>query len=223
MDGADTVPAVDGKALGPDQNERLRDMLREILERDFGGNKSEAARRIGVSQAFVAEFLSGNRGAGNKLLRALADYTGRSTDDLLGRPPPRETRVVYDEARAPKFKFLAWWDEIVAAARKLFPRLPDEAWISFGEVMGENTPPRDPVLFGTIVKAWWEGKQQVVNDPEPTPMEADLKRQAAEQDAIVMERIRRGEPMSGEPKPDAPPPEPPKSSPPGGSKKRRET
>ncbi len=72
------------KALQPDQNERLREVLRKIVA-EHDGVVSRAAKTIGVSHSLIFEVLDGRRGAGTKLLQALSDYTGRSTDDLLGR------------------------------------------------------------------------------------------------------------------------------------------
>ena len=82
-----------GKALEPGQNERLRALLTDIVNRDFKGNKTHAAKGLGVSQSFVTEVMAGHRGAGNTLINALADYTGKSTDELRGRTRPRADDV----------------------------------------------------------------------------------------------------------------------------------
>lgn len=81
------------KSLGPADNDRLRALLQKLVDERFGGNKSEAARRLKLSQSFVTEMLAGRRGGGNKALRALADFTGKSLDELAGRPG---VRVVYE-------------------------------------------------------------------------------------------------------------------------------
>jgi transcriptional regulator with XRE-family HTH domain len=77
-----------GKALAPERNERLREIVRSFVAEMFDGNVTRAAARIGVSQPLLSEFLAGGRGAGPKLLEGLADALGRSVDDLLGRPAP---------------------------------------------------------------------------------------------------------------------------------------
>lgn len=85
-----------GKALPGEQNERLREVVRNLVALEFQGNASKAAKAIGVSQSLLSEFLGGGRGAGTKLVNALAAHTGRSIDDLYGR---RVVRVP-DDARA---------------------------------------------------------------------------------------------------------------------------
>lgn len=83
-----------GKALDPKQNEELRRVVTKLIEENFDGNKTAFAREIKVSASMVQEFLGGTRGAGARFLTALADYTGRSVDSMLGRPEPDETRQV---------------------------------------------------------------------------------------------------------------------------------
>jgi transcriptional regulator with XRE-family HTH domain len=85
------------KSLGPDENERLRAILQKLLDERFDGNKSEAARKLKLSQSFVTEILAGRRGGGNKALRAIADFTGKSLDELSGRPSA-SSRIEYDIA-----------------------------------------------------------------------------------------------------------------------------
>jgi plasmid maintenance system antidote protein VapI len=80
-----TVCPVKSKSLNPQANTRIRELLREILDRDFGGNKTHAAKALKVSASMIGETLKGTRGAGTTLIQALADYTGKTTDDLLGR------------------------------------------------------------------------------------------------------------------------------------------
>lgn len=81
-----TLDGMATKSLRPEQNERLREIVRDLIARNFAGNGTAAAKALGVTQGLVSEFLSGGRGAGPKLIQGLADYTGRSIDDLYGRP-----------------------------------------------------------------------------------------------------------------------------------------
>lgn len=85
------MPPVSARALPREQNERLRALLREIIAQDFDGGLSKAAEKLGVTHATVSDVLNGKRGVGQKLLNGMAEHTGRSLDDLLGRPA-----VVYD-------------------------------------------------------------------------------------------------------------------------------
>lgn len=86
MGGPHSVRGMTSKSLRPEQNERLRGIVRELIDRDFDGNGTAAAKAFGVAQGMISEFLSGGRGAGPKLIQGIADYTGRSIDDLYGRP-----------------------------------------------------------------------------------------------------------------------------------------
>lgn len=73
------------KSLREDQNKRLRAIVRELVDGEFAGSATAAARAFGVAQSMVSEFLAGGRGAGPKLINGIAEYTGRSIDDLYGR------------------------------------------------------------------------------------------------------------------------------------------
>lgn len=87
IDCSDTLASMGRKtkSLTVEQNEHAREALRSVVDGDFGGNQSKAARAIGVGQSLISEVLAG-KGVGPKLIQAIADYTGRSTDDLYGRP-----------------------------------------------------------------------------------------------------------------------------------------
>lgn len=67
------------------RDERLRELLRELRVKH--GSNAEVARQIGVESATITEALNTNRGVGLEVMIALADYTGRTLDDLAGRPP----------------------------------------------------------------------------------------------------------------------------------------
>lgn len=70
-----------------DPNEqRLREILRAVVEESFGGNQRKAAAAIGVTQPLLSQVLArdSKQRAGPALVFALARYTGRSLDDLWG-------------------------------------------------------------------------------------------------------------------------------------------
>lgn len=79
------MSSTSGKSLRDDQNDRVREIVRELVAKEFAGNATAAARAFGVRQSLVSEFLSGARGAGPKLINGIAEHTGRSIDDLYGR------------------------------------------------------------------------------------------------------------------------------------------
>ena len=71
------------KALPHEQNEQVRALMRKILAEEFGGTVTHAAKALGISHSIIHEMLSGSRGAGTKVLRALSEHPGRSIDDIL--------------------------------------------------------------------------------------------------------------------------------------------
>ena len=75
-----------GKSLTRDQNEHLREVVRDLIEKDFGGITARAAVAFGVRQPTLSNFLNHSLGAGPKLIQGIANYTGRSIDSLYGRP-----------------------------------------------------------------------------------------------------------------------------------------
>lgn len=73
------------KALDPHVTERLRAIVREIVNKDFAGSQKDAAKAIGVAQPTISDILAEKRGVGVNVLTKLARYTQRSTDDLMGQ------------------------------------------------------------------------------------------------------------------------------------------
>lgn len=95
--------------------------VRELVERDFEGSQTAAAKALKVSQGHLSHVLrSGDRGPGLPFLIALREYTGRSIDSLLGlesldtdavrlaravlagrhRPPPTEPHLLPPKGHA---------------------------------------------------------------------------------------------------------------------------
>jgi hypothetical protein len=62
-----------GKAYGGATNQKLRRVLLNLVETKFE-QRGKAASSLGVSAAFVSDFLGGKRGAGLDLLKGLARY-----------------------------------------------------------------------------------------------------------------------------------------------------
>lgn len=61
-----------GKSLDGETQARVSELLRAFIN-DVGG-QAAAAKAIGISQGYLSEVLSGNRGGGGKLIRGLAKY-----------------------------------------------------------------------------------------------------------------------------------------------------
>lgn len=101
------------KGLEAAYRDHLARVMREILDRDFGGVQRAAAARIGINQSQISQILrgsSGGRSAGIVVLVRLREYTKRSIDDLLGLDPlgpggsappaPKDARTVEDRVAA---------------------------------------------------------------------------------------------------------------------------
>ena len=61
------------KSYGDQTNQRLRKVLEDLIKTRFE-KRGKAAAALGVSAAFVSDFLGENRGAGLDLLKGLARY-----------------------------------------------------------------------------------------------------------------------------------------------------
>jgi transcriptional regulator with XRE-family HTH domain len=70
------------KSLPTGQNDFLRSLVQKVL--DSAATQTEAAKRLGVSQSYLNEFLGGTRGAGPKLLKGLAKLHPKLSARLLG-------------------------------------------------------------------------------------------------------------------------------------------
>lgn len=74
---------VSNRDLGAERNDALRRAVRTLIERDFAGNQSAAAKAFGVSAAAISDLLSGKRGGGMKLIDGIRAYTGGSFDAVV--------------------------------------------------------------------------------------------------------------------------------------------
>jgi hypothetical protein len=75
-------------ALTKDQNQRLREILRDAQRREFHSNQTDLAKALGVEQPYLSNFLSENRGTSYWFVERVAKLTGRPEWDILGKPPP---------------------------------------------------------------------------------------------------------------------------------------
>lgn len=131
------APLMVSKSLKPEQNERLRGILSELVETSFAGNVAAAARGMGVSQSLCSEFLGGGRGAGPKLINAIADYTGRSIDDLYGR----SIVATHDGSRSyQRLRDHPDWTAAREEAEELATLAPSESLDDVGELAFSQPP-----------------------------------------------------------------------------------
>lgn len=116
-----------GKALSTQQNEDLRRVVAQLVEEKFEGNKTAAAKELGLSSSALQEFLKGTRGAGAKMLNALADLTGQSLDTLMGRPEHDDVRQVRTHRYADAIGNRPLWKGLRAKLERFFsPMVLDE-------------------------------------------------------------------------------------------------
>jgi transcriptional regulator with XRE-family HTH domain len=95
---AHTVPDEMGgaKALTPEQNERLRDAVRDLLRR-HDGNQTVLAPKLGVSQSTLSGFIGGRQGTSYAVAGRVADLLRVDERELLhGRAPlaARDNRTI---------------------------------------------------------------------------------------------------------------------------------
>jgi hypothetical protein len=133
------------KALAPETNERLRKLVKEIVDKDFDGKKTLAARGLGISHSLVFEFLDGGRGAGSKFLDALADYTGKSIDELMGRAPATTSGHLTTWGNVPG------WDVEAEKVRRDHPYLPREVFQRAASTSGSYAP--NPMTAEFVLRA----------------------------------------------------------------------
>lgn len=90
----DTIGYVASKKRAPDPAiEHFVRELRAWVDKNAGGNQSEAARRLrgGVTQGHISAVLGRKRGPGIELLLLMRHFTGKTADELLGFKVDAET------------------------------------------------------------------------------------------------------------------------------------
>lgn len=112
------------KKIEPHMAAHLGSLLRAIIDRDFGGNGTAAARGLGLSQSHLNQIVNGTgSGPGLSTLIVLRAYTGLSIDQLLGLAPTTA------QAQGPRPLDLdavrALVRDEIAALEKTGPRAPD--------------------------------------------------------------------------------------------------
>jgi hypothetical protein len=75
------------KSLDAQRNDAARAYTADLIKRRFDGNVLQASKAIGVSQSALYEFLKGSRGAGMKLLDAVARFDHTTVDQVVGNAP----------------------------------------------------------------------------------------------------------------------------------------
>lgn len=103
------------KAFSDAQNALIRDFLARLIEREFDGNQSRAARAIGMRQASLNEFMSRKRGAGMKMLEGVSKAAGVPISKVLGEETER-TKVERLDQFPARARAVAAWREAMDRA-----------------------------------------------------------------------------------------------------------
>lgn len=176
-----TLPDVRNKSLPLSQNEAARAFVRALVDSEFEGNTNAAAKKLGLSQSMLYEFLDGTRGAGMKLLNAVAVHTRRTIDEVVGRPPQIALPLGDEE---PAHQNIPGWTERCGEIAEENPGIPRWVYEQSGRIRGMAVP--DPIT-----------KQYVLNTLmyvlSNTPDEIKKARMRAETESKMQGLITRGE------------------------------
>lgn len=135
------IPRLMDKAKKIARDERLRRALQDLHDTRFKSNAA-LARALGVEGPTITEILNGKRGVGLEVMESLADLTGRSLDELAGRPV--RGRVCL--ADLPQ-----WSDARDEAQKRLAHVRPEVAREALDRVASFALPPTSVALTGLFV------------------------------------------------------------------------
>jgi hypothetical protein len=116
------------KALPPEWTNAARAFVTKIVERDFAGNVTHAAKAFGISQAMLYDFLEGNRGAGINLLAGVSLQSGASFETILGRTMAAPLNQHPD------------WEQAREAGLRMHPEIPAH----YFDAVGRGAAPGEP-------------------------------------------------------------------------------
>jgi transcriptional regulator with XRE-family HTH domain len=119
-------------------------------------NLSALSHATAITFSTISDWANGKADPRYEMLEHIANVLRREHGVALTDPLDmcRGRRAL--EPEPARFRNLPWWDEVVAAARKLFPKVPDYAFVWLGSLMGEEPPPREPVVIGLMAAAWYQ-------------------------------------------------------------------
>lgn len=140
------------KSYDDETNQRLRAVARRVMLDHFRGKQTLLAKRLGMSGAFVSEFLSGGRGAGLETLIGLAEFAPLEVLEIL-RIDPVVVRALLTGAQEEKGPEIAMLPEVIRRAARACIELtgcvPADACSAAIKVFGE---------FGDLPNTnadWW--------------------------------------------------------------------
>lgn len=165
-----TIARMTGKSkgrptVGTERNDVLRTLMRALIQRDFSGNLTATAHALVLSPSSLSAFLSGSRGAGPKTTDALVTYTRCTYDQILASGGDldalRASGVSTSPVQRAVFRELPNWNELLAGAKEIEPRLLPWVWEAVAEA---------PVWFsGVITSGTVAGVGRFVSECTPPP------------------------------------------------------
>lgn len=81
---SEAKPTPPTQAMPPDVNDLGRSAFESLVETEWGGSQRQAAKALGVSSATLSDYVSGKKGAGGKLLWAVAAVSPETAMQMLG-------------------------------------------------------------------------------------------------------------------------------------------
>lgn len=188
--------SVRNKALTPEQNDVLRAIVRDVIDRQFGGVVSVAAQATPkISHSLLFEFLDGRRGAGMKLLEWISARTDRGMDDLLGRSGRPSAG---GGSSRPVARNITGWKHSATIVAKTKKWIPHEAIEAVGETAFLLAPERiTPQFIIEHAQAWMNtiGEEKIAQ-LDAARVEAEIREMEARYEAaLAMQRemLARGE------------------------------
>lgn len=138
--------------LTDEQKEHLCGVLRPIVNERFGGNATQAAKAMRLTQPQLSQILLGKksaRSAGVSVLVRIRAFVGMSLDDLLGLPPLRATLepVAGDQFTARYKAALAELEQVIERQRAVTtgpPPPPPPPSAPRGRARGDGHEPALP-------------------------------------------------------------------------------
>lgn len=131
------------KSLTPEQNQRIRDDLNRLLNEKggrFENNQRLLGQELGVAQGTVSAVARGDQGTSWHIIARLSQLTGEPESWYLHGTRPPKIHVVRDPVRQAVAGSHPDWDAVVAAARREYDYIPEEAWSGAAGISGFLLP-----------------------------------------------------------------------------------
>lgn len=134
-----------GRSFSREVNDQLRDVARR-LRKEHASDRA-FAKALRIAQPTITNFLNGGN-AGIQVAMAIASSANLALYIVGGR-----VNIGAPPVSVP-WRTLPGWDEAIAQARALFPKISAEAWEWLGSLSGPMIPDLAPAPLGMIAGAF---------------------------------------------------------------------